>query len=190
MPNDIEVYRDCMLEVRDRINLVQTALGGHRHMDEEAFWMHFRKVIEGIGYALLAANREGYAAKHPDFVRHDKAKEIIKNIEAINPDYYPIPVFPPREIQPGQKVFDRVPRGFLTRDEFFMLYSESSGEIHKANPYAVKGPKLKAPRHDKWVKRIQTLLKFHAVRLYNGDVWVVSISETGPVSLWPAAAIN
>jgi hypothetical protein len=160
-------------------------------MDEDAFSMHFRKVIEGIGYALLAANREGYETKHPDFARHDKAKEIIKNIQEINRDYYPIPVFPPREIQPGHKFFDRVPRGFLTRDDFFTLYSESSGEMHKPNPYAAKvTKKLKPPRHDKWIKRIQTLLKLHAVRLYNGDVWVVSIPGTGPVTLWSAAAIN
>ena len=79
MPTDIEVYCQNMATVRDRINKVQTMMAGQmgtgdKDMDAELIFLQFRKVIEGIVYALLSANKVAYAAQNAKFESHWKAK--------------------------------------------------------------------------------------------------------------------
>src|SRR5690349_5006755 len=100
MTTDIQIYVGCMRDIRDRINKIQTRPGGVPMLDEESESLNFRKVIEALAYALLAANRPEYAVKHPDFIKHDKAKDILKNLEAINPACFPIPFHEPQETSP------------------------------------------------------------------------------------------
>jgi hypothetical protein len=46
-------------------------------------------------------------------------------VEKVNPNYYPIPLQPPREITPGHKFFDRIVDGYLTKEDFATLYDGS-----------------------------------------------------------------
>jgi hypothetical protein len=186
--SDIEVYRDCMSEVWEQINLVQTALAGRVYMEQKTIALHFRQVLESFAYALLAANRKEYAASHQNW-RNQRAKEIFKNIKELNPGCYPIPLLAPREIAPGRMHFDQVPRGFLNWDQFLDLFAQTSGEIHKPNPYSVKKKeKFQSPKA--WVDRIQTLLRLHAVTLLDGSCWVVTIYNTGEVTVQPCEPIQ
>ena len=75
-----------MSAIRDRVNKIQTTIAGRmgtgdNDMDVELIFTQFRKAAEGTAYALLAANKIEYAAKHADISTVWKAKELIKRLK-------------------------------------------------------------------------------------------------------------
>jgi hypothetical protein len=185
--SNIDIYCENMAVVRNRINKVQTMIGGQMgtgdlDMDTELIFLQFRKVIEGIVYALLSANKAEYSAQHAKFADHWRAKDMLAEMEAINPRFFPIPLLPPVARSSGIKHFEAVRDGFLTRDEMVFLYDGSSGVLHARNPYSTK-PQMIDVKYDvqEWVRRFQKLLSVHVVLLVNGDAWLTEIPGTGPV---------
>jgi hypothetical protein len=195
MPTDIEIYCHNMAVVRDRINKVQTMMAGQmgtgdKDLDAELIFLQFRKVIEGIVYSLLSANKTAYAAQNAKFANHWRAKDMLAEMETINPKFFPIPLLEPLVHSPGFKHFERVPDGFLTRDDMVILYDGSSGVLHTRNPYSTK-PQMINVRYtvQEWVSRFQKLLSLHVVQLVNGDAWLTNIPGTGPVHSYLCAAL-
>ena len=62
--------------------------------------------------------------------------------EKINPNFYPIPLKPPQETAPGHKFFDRILDGFLTKNDFVILYDGIAEVLHCGNPYAPGDPTI------------------------------------------------
>jgi hypothetical protein len=161
MTTDLQIYANSMAVIRDRINKVQTILAGKmgtgdKDMDAELIFTQFRKVTESLAYALLAANKVSYASKHKDISTVWKAKELFRRLEAVNEDFYPVGILAPLIHCEGLKHFARVEDGFLTKDDFAVLYNGSSGVLHARNPYSTKDPTInvKYTAHE-WVSRIQ-----------------------------------
>jgi hypothetical protein len=196
MPTDIEIYCQNMAVVRDRINKIQTIVAGKMNtgdgmLDAELIFLQFRKVIEGIVYALLSANKTEYAASHAKFDSHWRAKDMLAEIEKVNADFYPIPLVLPWTQPSGTKHFDRVPDGFLTRDDLVLLYDGSSEVLHARNPYSTKAKTINMKYTvEEWVSRFQKLLSIHTVQLVNGDMWTVQLTGEGPVRAWHAALVT
>jgi hypothetical protein len=146
-------------------------------------------VIEGIVYALLSANKTEYAAQNAKFANHWKAEDMLAEMEAINPQFFPIPLLQPLVHSPGFKHFLRVPDGFLTQDDMVFLYDGSSGVLHARNPYSTKPQTINVKYTvQEWVSRFQKLLSLHVVQLVNGDAWLTNIPGTGPVHYYLCAA--
>src|SRR5689334_20024719 len=123
---DIEIYRECMTRVRDRVRdiwwLTQQNFGERDYMRHELFGAHFRKVLELIAFASLAANKSLYAQKHKNFDSHWKAVKMLEALEKINPDFYPKPVGNLVKKEGGGLHLPSKPGGYLTRDDFVELY--------------------------------------------------------------------
>ncbi len=99
-----------MSAIRDRVNKIQTTIAdrmgtGDNDMDVELIFTQFRKAAEGTAYALLAANKIEYAAKHADISTVWKAKELIKRLNAVNPNFYPVGLSEPHVSDPGFRRF-------------------------------------------------------------------------------------
>jgi hypothetical protein len=192
--SDLQIYADYMAAIRDRVNKVQTIMAGRigtgdKDMDAELIFTQFRKIAEGMSYALLAANRVKYSATHSDISTVWKAKELIKRLNAVNPDFYPVGLLEPLVHIPGFKHFERVPDGYLTKDDFSVLYQGSSGVLHVRNPYSTKDPTINVKHTvQEWVSRIQKLLSLHFVQIATGDVWLARIPGEGQVQVSLAAA--
>jgi hypothetical protein len=120
-----------MQEIRDRLGLVD-AVGGHtistsvQVFDIELEYLQIRKCLELIAFASLIANKDKYSAAHANFASHWKAKQMLECIEKLNPDFYPLPVEPPKVLNNGVKHLDLVPDGFLTRPEYVTLKKHRS----------------------------------------------------------------
>src|SRR5438132_13869194 len=90
-----------MEEVRDRINLV-TTIGARKVtigtdvFDIELVFVQLRKVLELIAFASLTANKAKYSAAHATFAEHWKAKLMLKELEKVNPEFYPVPIGQPQ----------------------------------------------------------------------------------------------
>lgn len=140
---DTERYLKCMWEVRDRINLISSVVNcqitvGREDFAAELIFLQFRKVLELIAFASLTANRAKYSAAHARFAEHWRAKDMLKELAKINPDFYPTPLEPPVLQANGIKHFPVVMEGFLSKDDFEVLYGHAGDILHARNPFTSK----------------------------------------------------
>src|ERR1035438_9699065 len=123
MPTDIEIYCSCIGRVRNHLGIADTVFAGkidtgHHDLNAELIFLHFRKAREEIAFSSIAANREKYSAARAGFATEWNARRMLGFVEKVNPNFYPLPLKPPQETAPGQKFFDRVTEGFLTKEDF------------------------------------------------------------------------
>jgi hypothetical protein len=186
--NETQLYMACMQEARDRLNFVKflpvrNATTGIEYIDKELVFLQLRKILELIAFASLTANREKYATVHNKFATFWRAKDMLQDLEKINPEFYPLPVDPPKTQPDGIKHLAAVD-GFLTKDDFVSLYDVTGNFLHVRNPFDTRDPVIRMRYSVKqWLERIQALLTLHVVRLVDGNVWVVQVPEQGPVRM-------
>lgn len=133
----------------------------------ESVCLQLRKVLELIAMASLVANKEAYSAAHNGFAKHWNAKRLLKDLERINPDFYPRPAIlaPPKS--PGAQVhfIDRK-EDFLTKAEFVEVYLRCSKMLHADNPFAAK---VDHKEYEKelpvWRQKVFNLLDLHWISL-------------------------
>jgi hypothetical protein len=187
MPTEIEIYADYMTGVRMRMEAIKSTMAiaaMPEFAKAEMVFLQFRKALELIAFASLAANKETYAKASPKFAEDWRAKQILEKIEKINPDFWPMALNEPEETAPGHKHFSRPEGGFLTQEEFVMLYQVASEVIHTRNPFTGKDATINTKYSvEEWIARIQRLLTWHQVRL-------VRILDRGNVDVWPAAPLD
>jgi hypothetical protein len=188
MPNDIDIYCNCMERVRRHVHIADSVFAGKidtrdRDLNAELIFLHFRKALEEIAFASVSANREKYSAARAGFATEWNARRMLGFVEKVNPNFYPIPLKPPHEIAPGHKFFDRISDGFLTKDDFVTLYDGSSEVLHCRNPYAPGDPTINVKYSgDEWSRRIKLLLCWHFVQIVDvPGLWVIQVPDEGPV---------
>jgi hypothetical protein len=189
MPQDTDVYVKCMEKVRQRLAVVNainsgTVTTGDEVLDTELTCVQFPKVLELVAFASLTANREKYAEVHANYGLHCRAKDMLKALGKVNPDFYPTPLDEPVTQPNGTKHFPRPADGFLSRGEFAVLYDAASDGLHMRNHFSTKVPAVHpAYSIDDWVLRTQRLLRWHLMHLVDRDKWVVQIPSDGPIHL-------
>src|SRR5947207_11651004 len=171
MNQEIRMYINCMEEVRDRVSLAKSVgehkiTTGREVFDVELVFLQLRKVLELIAFASLTANKEKYSAAHEKFATHWRAKAMLQELEKINPDFYPMPIERP-ELQPdGVNHCPAILNGFLTKEDFALLYDKTGDTLHVQNPFKLQDARLNIKYSVKeWIVRIQTLLALHIVHL-------------------------
>ena len=193
MRADIQIYCECIGEVRTRLDVVQSLIDGGittavGRFNVETIFLQFRKTLELIAFASLTANRAAYSTVHRKFSDHWKAKAMLDALKQVNPDFYPVALDPPQETAPGIKHFSRPSDGFMTIAEFASLYDAASELIHTRNPFSTRSPVIEIvyPAQE-WVSRIRRLLAWHLMHLVGGDKWIVNVPVAGDVQAWPAS---
>ena len=155
-------------------------MAGREDFSGEVACLNLRMVLELLAFSSLTANKEKYASAHSDFIKHWNAKRLLRNLGRLHPDFYPTPIAFDNQDAEGIKHFAPVTEPHLTQDEFVFLYGVTSQVLHSQNPYnqgtGVVDFQISIAE---WVKRIQTLLSTHYMRLVDSDsLWVVFM--TGP----------
>jgi hypothetical protein len=196
MNEETRLYINCMEEVRDRVNFAK-AVGAHRIttgrevFDIELVFLQLRKILELIAFASLTAHKEKYSSAHEKFATHWKAKLMLRELEKINPDFYPVPIEQPQLQADGVKHCPAVVNGFLTRDDFELLYDMTGDILHTGNPFSLHSPILNMGYSAKeWISRIQALLGLHIVHLVDGKKWIVQIPDEGAIRIYHADPVQ
>ena len=140
----------------------------------ECIYLQFRKILELIAMASLVANGDAMAQMNRSRKKLGNqwnGDTILKLVEGINPDFYPVPMIERPSAHPGAKAqLVEKTEGFLTRSEFSRLYNLCGGLMHADNPLGRKtdygtlwseGPG--------WEGRIRELLGCHQIRLVGQD---------------------
>jgi hypothetical protein len=193
MKTDIEIYTDYVAEARMRLDVIQSFIGkrvttGVQACDIEFVFLQFRRILELIAFASLAANKDAYSAVRQKFAEEWRAKRILDELEKVNPKFYPAPHDLPQETAPGVKHFPHPSGEYMSKEDFVALYDAASDLMHTRNPFTAKDPNVQITYPvQTWVSRIQRLLWWHVVRLVSGDVWIVNVPLVGNVQAWPAA---
>ncbi len=180
--SDRAKYAACMEEIKKRTLVVEAFLSGSRSAlylktTVESIYLQFRKILELIAMASLSASPE-YMARYDRFRRHYNGKRILRDLEKVNPEFYPRPTRQVIDPDTGKvvEVVD-VESGFLTKDEYVELYDICGDLLHAENPYAEgqQDMKLRLQEASEWKNRIVTLLNHHQVQLADSakQIWVL-----------------
>ena len=62
--------------------------------------LQIRKILELIAFASLVANKNVYTAVFSKVSKAWNAGDLLKELEQVNPDFYPVPIFGGRVAQP------------------------------------------------------------------------------------------
>ncbi len=182
---DMEKYTECMEEVKLRQQAIKDMMTSQTYTtyfitNVEFICLQFRKILELIAMATLTSNKYHYKEIWKRFYNHYKAREIFKEIEKFNPDFYPVPT---RQVIENGIVKEtvRIDNGYLTKDDFDDVYGKCSSVIHSTNPYnniPVDIVKI-SEEFVEWNTKITRLLNHHQVQLYDKDyqLWVLMNSE-------------
>jgi hypothetical protein len=159
-----------MDQVSRRLRLISAVAGGTVSTGDESANAEFaclqlRKALEQVAFAALAASRERYAQLRPQIEREWSAKRILERLGKIHPGFYPQPVSPVPQ-GPNSWHFDLVPDGYLTQDDFVLLYDKCSDAVHDWNPFR-EGPWVVDLQRSiaEWAARIERLVAYHLIRL-------------------------
>ena len=93
---ELGLYQNCLYEIKRRIDVIAEHLNGvttekYLIIEVETVCLQFRKILEKIALMSLVANKELYAEQNEKFAKHYHAERIMKDLERINPDFYPVP---------------------------------------------------------------------------------------------------
>jgi len=184
----IDKYCGVMEEVKRRTEAVRCFLTGkcntpYRATTLETIYLQFRKILELIALGSLVVNKKEVEKHKQKFDKWWHAERILKDVEKLNPDFYPKPIrdsdgsadkrIIPYEISP-------VKDGFLTREDFAKLYDICGEILHVDNPF---GNKVDYSKYEKemigWLKKIMTLLNSHTIRLLNDrNLYIIHMQES------------
>jgi hypothetical protein len=179
--NLAKIYSTCMDEIKTRINIILTFNDGKLTTGSdvtniEFICLQFRKVLELIALASIAPNKEEYSKQSVKFHKDWHAKRILKDLERINPDFYPIPIVQaPHPLNEPIKHFERFNGNFLKREHFEQFYDSLGGKLHANNPFGTKTDWDKTRKQfRKWSEKIINLLNVHLITLIDAtQIWVV-----------------
>lgn len=166
-----------MEEVKKRTSVIDIFLSGssnalYKATTIESICLQFRKILELIAMGSLVANKKAFCQTYKDFSKCWNADYIFKDIERINPKFYPNPIIEVPSSTPGLKMDwkDKAPAEYLTKEEFIKLYKKCGAIMHSGNPY---GSKIDYGYYDKnipdWRTKIINLLNTHKIHLLNDE---------------------
>jgi hypothetical protein len=197
---DAELYCSCMEQLLPRFDLVKSVFAkrvtsGHDVLDAEIVFLQFRKMLEQIAFASLVANKDVYSKVRASFATDWRAKNMLKHLGEVNPDFYPEPLKEAsRRVEGGKRHIHLEPLsgGFLTKDDFVRLYDYCGDLLHSQNPYKCAGPTIHMGRNAKeWLSRIQNLVALHRAKLVTGGCWIGAVPDKdGRVHTYSAEPIS
>ena len=137
----------------------------------ESACLQFRKILELIAFSSLIANQKSYSKQHAKFATHWNANTLLRDLERVNPKFYPQPVIQipsPHPMIP-RKIENKLD-GYLTKTQFVKVYEKCGGIMHANNPYGTKTNfEYYIENMPKWAKLIEGLLNAHVVKLLGDD---------------------
>ena len=190
---ELGLYHDCLYEIKKRVEVIAAHINKQIHekyllVEVETICLQFRKILEKILLMSLVANKEAYAEHNEKFAKHYHAERIMRDLERINPDYYPVPT---RQVKKENDYpeWERIESGFLTKDELIHIYEICGGMMHAHNPFSeVKPIKDIQRQFPEWLSKIMILLNHHQIKLCGGQLMVVALMERADNGL-PQAVI-
>lgn len=167
-------YIKCMKEIKSRMYLIKDIMAKGTNQDEILFdtefaCLQFRLIIELIVLSNLAANQKLYKNSIKELKKEWRPHLILKTLEDINPNFYPVPVsmdYSKLNVLTGEGlVVEPVESGYLKKEDIIKIYYKCSAYLHAANPFAEPYDFLIRLQFPEWWRQIEWLIASHFVQL-------------------------
>jgi hypothetical protein len=167
---DIDAYISIMEEIKRRTSVVHALLGEKVRViylatQIETMALQIRMILELIALASLSANKSIFEENAKKFNKHWHPGEILKDIENINPGFFPQPIKEVPSKTPGivNDLID-LKEGCMTREELIEVHGRCGNILHAQNPYG-KGIDYHEFRKsiENWIAKIICLLNCHKI---------------------------
>jgi hypothetical protein len=176
-------YITAMEQIKRRVDVINACTDGRLKLKGsplvETAVLQLRMVLETIALASLTANKEIFQLQSLQFEKHWHPGNIVKDLERINPRFYPNPI---RESEPDERgIRDHEPLidGFLTSKELIEVHGRCGDILHARNPFR---PSIDYDAFFSkvifWTNRVVNLLNTHEIRLLGDEhFYLVHMSE-------------
>src|SRR5437899_850986 len=120
---DIVKYCNLMEEVKCRTTAINAFGSGqtttpYGATNIEFVYLQFRKMLELIALGSLVANKNEFIKAYGDYSKCWNAQYLLRDMERINPQFYPHPIIEVPTNQPGARMeWQDKQHGFLTKNE-------------------------------------------------------------------------
>lgn len=191
MDNAQDKYRGLLVEIKRRTEVLDTFIFRQTNTlylppTLESASLQVRKILELIAFGSLVANLEIFSSEYKKFSKYWNASLMLKDMERVNPNFYPKPIIQKKSEKPGVKM-DLLDRkdNFLTQDDFIKVYEKCGAIMHADNPY---GSKVDYGYYDEqllvWRNKIVNLLNAHTIKLVNDNN--LYLFQMGAKDSWPS----
>lgn len=188
-----QIYLAMIQEAINRLKASEFYFNSYQeyswHPNLEAATLQLRKALEAIALASIAPNQKEYerfrsaAEKQPDFRKDYHAGKILKCLDQINKDFFPLALTPAVMGLNGVLHFDQKCGDVLTKKRFESIYDQLGKHLHANNPWGNK------KHHEQLVTDLPSfineafeLLELHATFIRTTDlayVWIVEAKRDG-----------
>tara|TARA_R110000764_G_C11003280_1_gene382425 strand:+ start:134 stop:868 length:735 start_codon:yes stop_codon:yes gene_type:complete len=184
----LENYISCLTDIKKRTEVIRRILNNIVLEDDvvtvEILALQFRKVFELIALTGIVANREKYAEINKDFHKNYHARNIIKSLKEINPDFFPVPVRGEKtgtynNGQHSNYVMEKLGKGALTENQLTNYWDRCGSLLHATNPYGEpKKIKQTLKVMPDWLGGIVKLLNSHNSMGINGEYMIAATMQS------------
>lgn len=176
MKPDINAYTAVMEEIKRRTTVIFALLKYEIKMiyeptQIESIVLQIRMITELVALASLAANKPIFEENKKKFDKHWHPNKILKDVEDLNPDFYPQPLKEiPSKKEGVKNELVNLDEGFITRSELVEVHGRCGNLLHARNPFGKSADyKYYSKAAPRWMNRIMKLLNTHKVRLLDDD---------------------
>ena len=176
MTPDVKAYTAVMQEIKRRTSLARALHAReltvhHKATHVESMVLQIRMILELIALGALAAHRSLFEEQQKKFASHWEPLRILRDLEKLNPSFYPQPVVEKTSSIPGVvNDLEDLRSGFLTRDELIEIHGRCGNVLHARNPY---GKPLDYALYERavpnWLNQIIALLNCHKIHMHGDD---------------------
>lgn len=183
--NRINAYCTVMEEIKKRVLVIRGFMDGRystffKATNLESTCLQVRKILELIALGSMVLNKEEFSKYHENFQKYWHGGRILKDLQKINPDFYPKPIEEvPSHVEEVKNDLINIESGFLTKDDFIEVYEKCGKILHAENPV---GSKIDYSWYEKnikdWMNKIVKLLNSHTIKLLNDpNMYLIHMHE-------------
>jgi len=180
-------YTLLMAEVKARHRCIKTLLeeqtGLQRPFLREFALLQIRMICESIALGCLVAHGDIEATQTKQFGRLWRAGDIIDKLEALHPDFFPVPIAA-EKTGPDVAHFGAGPQDALTKADLLGLYGKCGSVLHRGTRDSL-WPKAILEGTDfsdivSWANALHDLLHNHYVLMLGGKTVFICEMGAGP----------
>ena len=174
-----------MEEVKRRVDVIGACVDGRTNLvgppRVETAALQLRMVLELIALASIAANKELFEQQSLRFEKHWHPAKIIRDLEKLNPKFYPIPFQSVESNSSGVRDHQPLLDGYLTKEELVEVHGKCGNILHARNPFSAPlNYEAFLAQINFWKNRVVKLLNAHEIWLLGDDHFhVVHMTEPG-----------
>lgn len=154
----------------------------------ETVCLQIRKLLELVAFGGMIAHGVKYTKLREDFLKHNKAPNIVKHLDAAQPHWFPRHIN--LKIQGQHGAYDFAASA-LTRESWLDLYNNMGTVLHVGNPFAGKSAITLTQSVPDTLATIKRHMKTHHAMVDGSFALICDLGEDGErVQVYEAEQIS